>query len=82
MEILNLDPIVAVVITGMVAGVVELIKRAFKKDWRAVITILGAGITGALCIIPFGINPLFGAIIGLSASGYVTIAQNVGKEQL
>jgi len=82
MEILNLDPIVAVVITGMVAGVVELIKRAFKKDWKAVITILGAGITGALCIIPFGINPLFGAIIGLSASGYVTIAQNVGKEQL
>lgn len=82
MEILNLDPIVAVVITGMVAGVVELIKRAFKKDWKAVITILGAGITGALCIIPFGINPLFGAIIGISASGYVTIAQNVGKEQL
>lgn len=82
MEILNLDPIVAVVITGMVAGVVELIKKAFKKDWKAVITILGAGITGALCIIPFGINPLFGAIIGLSASGYVTIAQNVGKEQL
>ncbi len=82
MEILNLDPIVAVVITGMVAGVVELIKRAFKKDWKAVITILGAGITGALCIIPFGINPLFGTIIGLSASGYVTIAQNVGKEQL
>ena len=82
MEILNLDTIVAVVITGMVAGVVELIKRAFKKDWKAVITILGAGITGALCIIPFGINPLFGAIIGLSASGYVTIAQNVGKEQL
>lgn len=82
MEILNLDPIVAIVITGMVAGVVELIKRAFKKDWKAVITILGAGITGALCIIPFGVNPLFGAIIGLSASGYVTIAQNVGKEQL
>ena len=82
MEILNLDPVVAVVITGMVAGVVELIKRAFKKDWKAVITILGAGITGALCIIPFGINPLFGAIVGLSASGYVTIAQNVGKEQL
>lgn len=79
MEILNLDPVVAIVITGMVAGVVELIKRAFKKDWKAVITILGAGITGALCIIPFGINPLFGAVFGLASSGFVTIAQHINS---
>lgn len=79
MEILNLDPVVAIIITGMVAGVVELIKRAFKKDWKAVITILGAGITGALCIIPFGINPLFGAVFGLASSGFVTIAQHINS---
>ena len=82
MEVINIEPVVALVVTGMVAGVVELIKRAFKKDWRAVITIAGAGATGALTVLAFGVNPLFGAIIGLSASGYVTIAQNVGKESL
>lgn len=81
-ELFNIEPVVAIVVTGMVAGVVELIKRIFKKDWKAVATILGAGITGALCIIPFGINPIFGAIIGLGASGYVTIAQNMGKESV
>lgn len=82
MEILNLNPVVAIVVTGMVAGVVELVKRLFKKpkpDWKAVATILGAGITGALCIIPFGINPLFGAVFGLASSGFVTIAQHVNN---
>lgn len=78
-ELFNIEPVVAIVVTGMVAGVVELIKRAFKKDWKAVITILGAGVTGALCIIPFGINPLFGAVFGLASSGFVTIAQHVSE---
>ena len=78
-ELFNIEPVVAIVVTGMVAGVVELIKRFFKKDWKAVATILGAGITGALCMIPFGLNPLFGAVFGLASSGFVTIAQHINN---
>lgn len=78
-ELFNIEPVVAIVVTGMVAGVVELIKRFFKKDWRAVATILCAGITGALCVMPFSINPLFGAVFGLASSGFITIAQHVNN---
>lgn len=79
MEILNIEPVVAVVLTGMVAGVVELIKRLFRKDWKAVATIVGAGVTGALVVLPFAVNPLFGAVFGLASSGFITIAQHVSN---
>lgn len=79
MEIFNLDPIIAVVMLGMVAGVVELIKRIFDQDWRSVAIIIGAGAAGALTALPLGVNPLIGAVVGLASSGYITIAQNMGK---
>lgn len=79
MEVFNLDPIVTVIMLGMVAGVVELVKRAFEKDWRATATIVGAGIAGGLTALMLAVNPLIGVVIGFAASGYVTIAQNVGK---
>lgn len=82
MEIFELEPIAAVVMLGMVAGTVELIKRIFSKDWQAVAIILCAGIVGALVALPFAINPLIGAVVGLAASGYITIAQNIGKEAI
>lgn len=79
MELLQtLEPMTALILLGMVAGVVELIKRAFDKDWRAVATIIGAGLVGALVGLALGANPLMGAVIGFAASGYITIAQNVG----
>lgn len=79
MDVFNLDPISAAILLGMVAGVVELIKRAFDKDWKAVSTIVGAGITGALVALAIQINPLIGAVVGLASSGFITIAQNIGK---
>ena len=79
MDVFNLDPISAAILLGMVAGVVELIKRAFDKDWKAVCTIVGAGITGALVALAIQINPLIGAVVGLASSGFITIAQNIGK---
>lgn len=82
MEIFNLDPIAAVVMLGMVAGTVELIKRIFSKDWQATAIIICAGIVGALVALPFEINPLIGAVVGLAASGYITIAQNIGKDAI
>lgn len=80
MEPFNLEPVAAAILLGMVAGVVELIKRLFKKDWKAVAIIIGAGITGALTALAIAINPLIGAVVGLAASGYITIVQNIGKD--
>ena len=83
MELIGeLEPLTAAILLGMVAGVVELIKRAFDKDWRACAIILGAGITGALCALALGVGSLMGAVIGLSASGFITIAQNFGKDSI
>lgn len=82
MEVFDLDAVTVAILLGMVAGVVELIKRAFEKDWKAVAIILGAGVTGALVGLAIAINPLIGAVVGISASGFITIAQNVGKDSI
>ena len=74
----DLGAVETAILLGMVAGVVELIKQAFKKDWKSVAIIAGAGITGALVGLAISVNPLIGAVVGLAASGYVTIAQNIG----
>lgn len=80
MEVFELDAITTAILLGMVAGVVELIKRAFDKDWRAVAIILGAAAAGAVTALLLSINPLIGAVVGLATSGYITIAQNVGHD--
>lgn len=80
MDVFNLDPVLAAILLGMVAGVVELIKRLFEKDWKACAIILGAGVTGALTALALAVNPLIGAVVGLAASGYITIAQNIGHD--
>lgn len=79
MEVFNLDPIAAATMLGMVAGVVELIKRLFDKDWKAAATIVCAGAVGALTALALAINPLIGAVVGLAASGYITIVQKFGE---
>lgn len=82
MEVFDLDPVAAAILLGVVAGVIELIKRLFDKDWRSAAIITGAGVTGALVGLLISINPLIGAVVGLAASGYITIAQNIGKDSL
>lgn len=85
MEVFGLDAITTIIMLGMVAGVVEFVKRlcAFiakdTKEWQSCAVIACAGITGALTALALGISPLMGAVIGFSASGYITIAQNIGK---
>ena len=86
MDVFNLDPITAAILLGMVAGVVEFVKRfcAFlakdTDEWKPCAIIACAGITGALTALALGLSPLMGAVIGFSASGYITIVQNIGKE--
>ena len=75
----DLGAVETAILLGMVAGVIECIKRAFEKDWKAVAIILGAAAAGALTALAIAVNPLIGAVVGLSASGFITIAQNVGK---
>lgn len=79
MEILGLSALATVVLTGLVAGGTELIKRVFDKDWRAVATIIVAALIGGLGGLVFGAQFLVGMVFGLAASGYITIAQNVAK---
>ena len=80
METLGIDALAATALTGLVAGVVELIKRIFDKDWRAMATIIAAALVGGAGGLVFGINFLIGMVFGLSASGFITIAQNIGKK--
>lgn len=80
MEVFNLDPIQTVIMLGMVAGTVELIKRLFKKDWKASAIIICSGGVGALTALALSISPLIGGVVGLAASGYITVVQNFGKD--
>lgn len=80
MEILGLSTLATVVLTGLVAGGTELVKRIFDADWRAVVTIVIAALIGGLGGMVFGAQFLVGVVFGLAASGYITIAQNVAKK--
>lgn len=81
METLGITGVTAILLVGAVTGVVELIKRIFDRDWRAVATIIGAGLVGGLVSLfpemSFGF--LTGIVGGLAASGFITLGQNVGK---
>ena len=80
MEVFNLDAMTAAILTGLVMGGVELIKRLFSKDWQAVAIIVVASLIGGLAGVALGINVLEGIVYGLAASGYITLAQNIGKK--
>lgn len=79
-EILGLDAMTAVILTGLCMGVVELIKRLFDKDWKASVTIVACAVVGGLAGLAMGITVLQGIVFGLAATGYITLAQNVGKK--
>ena len=85
MEIFDLDPMTVTIFLGMVAGIVEFLKHAWSAifedwhEWRTCAIIAVAGITGALTALWMGADMLMGAVVGFAASGYITIAQNVGK---
>ena len=72
MEELGLDALTAVVLTGLVTGIVELIKRIFDKDWRAVATIVAAALVGGAGGLVFGLVDGVGAeVVGAEVAGAV-----------
>lgn len=81
-NILGLDAMTALILTGLVMGGAEFIKRLFKKDWQAAAIIASSALIGGLAGMSLGITILQGIAFGLAATGYVTLAQNVGKKAL
>jgi len=58
--------------------------EVFDLDAITTAILLGmvAGVTGALVGMLISVNPLIGAVVGLAASGYITIAQNIGHDAI
>lgn len=70
-----------VFVLAAVAGAVELIKRLQARDYWAALTILVSAAIGSLAGF-FGIGGISvttGLVLGLGASGLVTVAQKVGE---
>lgn len=68
------------IVTAVVAAT-ELLRRAKVSDWFAVATIVVAGLIGAVAgaLDAPGVADVWsGIIIGLGASGLVTVASRVG----
>jgi len=68
-----------VLVTGMVIGVVEFIKSLFDRNFRSACIIAGAAFVGGLCGF-FGVEGVtvpLGIVVGLAASGVVTVAKRV-----
>lgn len=81
MEVIGITGVTAVILTGFVMGGVELVKRAFKKDWQTVAIILVAGTLGGVGGLYTGVDFLAGIVYGFAASGFITLAQNVGDNR-
>lgn len=81
-NVFGLDAMTALILTGLVMGGAELIKRLFDKDWRAAAIIASSAVIGGLAGISLGITVLQGIAFGLAASGYITLAQNIGKKAM
>lgn len=67
-------------LTSMVIGATELVKRAFAADWRTTAIIAVAALVGGLgglVLLP-EVGLVGGIVIGLSASGVVTGIQKFG----
>lgn len=81
MEAIGITGISALLLIGAVTGFVELVKNIFDKNWRAVVTIFGAGLVGGLLSLfpEMEFSFLVGIVGGLAASGVITIGQNIGK---
>ena len=78
-DLFGLDATTTLILTGLVMGGVELVKRLFDKDWKAVAIIIVSSAIGGIAGAILGILPIQGVAYGLAASGYVTLVQNIGK---
>ena len=70
-------------VSAMVVGVVEFIRRLKSKDFYAAITIVVAAGVGALAgfLGVEGISIATGIVVGLAGSGLVTVAEKINSEK-
>lgn len=81
MDFSNIDPLALAALTFAVAGVVELLKRLFDKDWRTAAVIAVSAVAGAVLAPQAGDITMFtGALVGLSASGLITTVSHFGSK--
>lgn len=82
------DMTTVIVLSGAIIGVVEAIKRASNGALQGWLIIMISGLLGVLAGIAgmymnwqmyYGIDPLTGLMVGLAASGGVTLFQATGK---
>ena len=68
-------------LVGAVIGAVELIKAAISTEWRTVVIIVVAGFIGFIfgTLDEIGITGLQGMVVGLAASGVITLGKTFGK---
>lgn len=68
-------------IVGAVIGFTQLVKNLFDRDYRAATIIAGSAIIGGLAgaFAVDGVNIPQGIVLGLAASGAITVASYVGK---
>lgn len=69
-----------VLVVTMVIGSVELVKALFDGNYRAAVIVGVSAIVGGLCgfFAVEGVDVPTGIVIGLSASGLVTVAKYTG----
>lgn len=79
MEVFGIAGEVAIILSGFVMGGVELVKRLYEKDWETAAIIVVASLLGGFGGLYFGLDFITGMVFGLSSSGIITLAQNIGK---
>jgi hypothetical protein len=79
--ILAASGVAVTLLTTLVIGATELIKRIFDRDYRAAtiigVSVIVGGLGGLLLFEELGLA--IGMVIGLSASGLVTTVQKFGQ---
>lgn len=68
-----------ILVTTMVVALTEAVKAAADRNWRTVVIIVGAALIGAACgfLGIEGLGVAQGIVVGLGASGIVTVAKRV-----
>lgn len=79
--ILAASGVAVTLLTTLVIGATELIKRIFDRDYRAACIIAASVLVGALggSLLFEELGIAIGMVIGLSASGLVTTVQKFGQ---
>lgn len=72
-----IKPVQLLVLLMFVAGSTELVKRIYKKDYEAAAIIVVAALVGMLGALAVGVAWYLGIVVGLGASGLVTIASKI-----